>query len=183
MPLSFLKKFTSKDTSASTTTYANGITRRPSKGFKRIEPRDELDLKAQLKDAGVNVNKYGVEDAKTLAFLFNEIQQGECYLEYADGFVYRIVEVVFTRVLFKDKFVLVETHDQLPDGRIRGRYQLPGRKKKTGEETYHTAMSCLMNDLDLNDNDVRIIPERTNYFRRRDACPHLSRYQIKVSYA
>ena len=59
---------------------------------------DEASLAKKLEKGGVDVSRFGKEDAKTLYEFAQELQRGQSYLEGAGSGLTRVVDVVLLKI-------------------------------------------------------------------------------------
>lgn len=82
------------------------------------------DLKLQLQQKGIPLEQWGRGEAKTVAHLAKELQEGESVLVDKNGELVRQVTVAGITVLYEDetgKYKLVEDRQVFADGRQRKR--------------------------------------------------------------
>ncbi|CAJ1456518.1 unnamed protein product [Effrenium voratum] len=101
---------------------------RRMKQQRRIPVRDENELKRILHKDGIDTNKFGTGNFKSLRNLQTEIDQGASWLQDNDhGRIVRVLDMVYLMIKYND-MLLVESHEQ--DGSngniIRTRNYLPG---------------------------------------------------------
>lgn len=130
----------------------------------KVSVNDVDELKDLLEGSGIDTSQFGVGEAKTLKALLKELGEGSCALErQEDGSVLRVVEPVFVQLLRKDK-VLVNTYQDLEDGRQRKRFMLLAEKKEPAD-TGDTTKTLLKKEANLQqmappfDTSVRGIEE------------------------
>jgi len=93
------------------------------------------EIGKQLKDHGIDTDKFGAGNAKTLQQMAAEVQSGSAVLMLDAARhkkLVRVVDVVLLRICApgnKQKF-LVETGEKFADGRERSSVRLPGTKKE-----------------------------------------------------
>lgn len=112
---------------------------------------DEGALARVLSQAGLDLQKYGVGKAKSVAQLLKEIRLGESVLEWREsaGQLLRVVEPVFVQFRWQDS-VLVEVEQRFPDGRSRQRNMLLAEKKAPEDASVcATAFRGVREELDL----------------------------------
>ena len=131
----------------------------------------EQALQEYLESSGVNTSKFGKGNAKPLAWLYQELQEGTCYLECPHPLsptspgaprssrLLRVVEPIFIRLRFRSR-VLVQEKQQFPDGRLRVRNMLLAEKKEprdsggplsTIHRAIHEELGVSMEDLRRDD--------------------------------
>jgi hypothetical protein len=100
-------------------------------------------------DPEIDADAFGVDNYKTVANLYRELSACLCTLERDTRGIRRVLEVVFVRLRYND-VVLVETHEQMNDGRVRSRNFLPGVKKLLGESSQEAVERWMEKELGLN---------------------------------
>lgn len=102
-----------------------------------------------LKDHNIDIEQFGVGDAKTLSQLASEVEDGSARLMLdatSHKKLVRVVDVVLLRLYSAetDGLILVETAEVYPDGRRRGpNLRMPGTKKFPHENARETAQRTL----------------------------------------
>ncbi|CAK0874341.1 unnamed protein product [Prorocentrum cordatum] len=115
---------------------------------------DEEALAERLARAGIDVEKYGVGKAKSVAQLLKELRGGESVLEWSEDTrqLRRVVEPVFLQVRWRNS-VLVEVEQKFADGRTRNRNMLLAEKKSPKDaDVRATAFRGIREELDLPDD-------------------------------
>lgn len=104
--------------------------RRATQGRELLCPNSEEDLLALLEDAGIDVTRFGQGQAKSVAALLHEVEEGSCRLEWErlSGTLRRVVEPVFVKLRYGER-VLVERAQVLPSGKRRERNSLLAEKR------------------------------------------------------
>ena len=117
-----------------------------TEGSSFIPPPSSLALAAWLAAAGVPLERWGRDGAKTVADLWAEVAAGETTLR--DDPPRREVRVaqVFVR---RGGRVLTEIAQEMADGRRRQRGRPPSEKLKGGEEALAAAGRCLAEELGI----------------------------------
>lgn len=111
-------------------------------------------LEFALEEHGkIDTKLYGQGNAKTLNELMGELERGECQLKMQAGHLFRWVEVLTIDFRCGNK-VLVETHQQLPDGRMRARNLGLGEKKLSHERWRTAAARCFRKKLGVRLEEV-----------------------------
>lgn len=109
------------------------------------------DLAAWLSAHGVDSEQFGQGEAKTLAHLLKELQEGECELRLTEEG--QVERVVFGACLdiYHDDLHLVEEKQVFADGRVRVRdiYTSIGEKMRRGEDAYKAAERALDEELGI----------------------------------
>lgn len=141
----------------------------------------ETDVRAMLTQYGVDLQKFGTGEAKSIADLTDELVKGDSRLmirkddEAAGGYdnecpIVRVVDVVCLRLFSPNKKqLLVETWEIFNDGRTRSRGMYPGIKQLT-DETVLSAVESLLADFCIPTDAVQINPQRNN-FREESESP------------
>ncbi len=122
------------------------------------EPLSLEQLAQLLTYAGIPIHEWGQGDAKTVAHLLQEINEGETELLVTPaGEIERHVSVVWVDVSGtnsdNDWFHLVEDRQEFRDGRVRRRaldHSL-GEKMKPGEDMYGAVERALREELGIED--------------------------------
>ncbi|KAF4652938.1 hypothetical protein FOL47_010776 [Perkinsus chesapeaki] len=100
---------------------------------KQVMVHSEEGLRRVLdQDPSVNMSCFGHNNYKNVSDLYYELQHEICWLERSDQGIRRVLDVVIVRVTYKD-LILIESHEQMTDGRVRSRNMLPGVKKRLSE--------------------------------------------------
>lgn len=109
---------------------------------------DAGQLKSWLRAHGVDTTGWGQQAAKTVADLWQEVQQGECQLilDETTHRPLRTVQVVEVHIIWEDK-LLHEQSQQFADGRIRTRNRPPSEKLHPGETPLAAARRCIQEEL------------------------------------
>ena len=102
------------------------------------------ELRNNLVEHGIPVERWGTGQSKTLKHLYNEIESGECSLSDEGEYLTRYIEFVAIKVYYRkeeDLYFLREDRQEFNDGRIRKR-NMPSsvsEKMKFGEDPVVTA--------------------------------------------
>jgi len=107
-------------------------------------------LKKLLAEFGISTKSWGKGKAKTLADLLEEIRKGESQLVVGKNGIVRVVSIVKLHVYdpnYPGRGYLVESRQQLPDGRVRRRRRQPSEKIKGGEPAKSAAVRGLREEL------------------------------------
>eukprot|EP00397_Hematodinium_sp_SG-2012_P000257 GEMP01000257.1.p1 GENE.GEMP01000257.1~~GEMP01000257.1.p1 ORF type:complete len:2389 (+),score=650.99 GEMP01000257.1:176-7342(+) len=127
-----------------------------------------------LSTHGINVSVFGRKQFKTIDALFHEVQTGRCILEaFTDSddgrdsetapCLRRVLQVVLVKVLFRDK-ILVETHEQMVDGRLRSRNGfLPGAKKRKNEKFEDCVRRWMVNEVQFDPDLLCAVDEKGTF--------------------
>ena len=116
----------------------------------------EDDLAVALQSAGVGTATWGTGSAKAVADLWREVQRGEA--TFVENPLRRCVSVVELLIRRADT-VLVETGQELADGRRRARNRPPAEKVSAAETCVEAAVRCAVEELGVKHEDVKIIGE------------------------
>lgn len=105
-------------------------------------------LETWLRAYGVDMTCWGQQAAKTVADLWQEVQQGECQLmlDHVAHYLLRVVEVVEVHIVQSGK-LLHEASQQFADGRIRYRNRPPSEKLHPSETPLAAAQRCIQEEL------------------------------------
>jgi len=116
-----------------------------------IPVRSVEQLRGVLESHGVDTEDWGETGAQPVSDLLEEIQQGECRIQ--DHPFCRRVRV--TEVLIRQHgTVLIETEQHTRDGARFERDLLPAEKMKNEESCTDAAWRCLVEELELEDEDI-----------------------------
>ena len=114
----------------------------PDIPVERIEVRSVDELREALTNAQVDLSDWGKAGAKSVEDLMQELNDKDCYLvrkpEEGGGLV-RVLEFVAMELANTKNKVLVETHQELRDGRMREVYT-PITNKVRSDETWEAAI-------------------------------------------
>jgi hypothetical protein len=114
----------------------------------------QAELRELLVANGMDLSRWGVGGAKSVANLWDEIVGGDTMLQKNP--LLRIVFVTVIVIRRGDK-VLIETKQKLRDGRMRSRYRLPSEKMKPHEPYAEAALRCLAEELAVSSSEVEVI--------------------------
>jgi len=112
------------------------------------------ELTQLLSAKNIDTSKWGTGTTKTTNDLWNEIRNGESIIQ--DEPLLRIVDVINV-IIRNGESVLIETSQELDDGRTRSRNIVPAEKKKTGESYIEAARRCLREELQVKDRNIEIL--------------------------
>ncbi len=118
--------------------------------------RDVAALGAWLMAQGVDWTAWGTGNAKSLADLWRELEEGETVLQERP--LLRVVNVVQV-IVRRDDWVLLEAEQEFGDGQRRHRNQPPAEKIKPGEDYMAAAARCLQEELDVAPGQIQLFPE------------------------
>ncbi len=110
-----------------------------------------------LKTHGIDTNRWGQGDAKSVADLWQELQYGESTLQ-ADPPLRR-VQVVEVHVT-NDERHLIERAQHFADGRVRSRNRPPSEKMHPAETALEAAQRCLIEELALSPTAISFPPQQ-----------------------
>jgi ADP-ribose pyrophosphatase YjhB (NUDIX family) len=122
-------------------------------GVKSLDSINEL--RSWLTEKGIDTNAWGVDQAKRIVDLWQEVASGEAGIQ--DNPPLRILEVVRV-IIRREKSVLVEAEQELGGGRQRWRNQFPAEKMKQGESYTDAALRCLKEELGVDEAQVTLLP-------------------------
>lgn len=127
-------------------------------------------LKDWLKALPIELDSWNVGQAKSVEHLYSEISNGDCYLQIQPPLrVVKVVQVLIT----KGELTLLELEQELDDKRKRKRNIPPSEKMKADENCLDAARRCLIEELQVNQDDIVI---KTN------DCKASTRYRKSRSY-
>lgn len=113
-----------------------------------FEGESEQDLKSWLQQFGVDTASYGRGAAKPLAFLLEEVHEGETVLTVApSGTPLRLVSVLNVTLLNDRGQRLVEARQVLPSGNVRTRGLPLSEKMLPGESWQAGAVRAVKEEL------------------------------------
>ncbi len=111
-------------------------------------------LKEWLVSQDIDISRWGVGPTKTVENLWDEIVNGETYLQ--DNPPLRIIQVV--QVIIRDgNRILLEAEQELDNQQRRSRNFPPSEKMKPGETYTGTATRCLQEELGAAPHDITIV--------------------------
>ncbi len=111
-----------------------------------LEWRSWQALEQWLQRGGVDTSGWGHGRAKTVEQLWHELLRGETQL--LPHPTRRVVELVVL-VVRRGEQILLETGQELADGRFRTRGWPPSEKVQRGEDYWHTAVRSLHEEMGL----------------------------------
>jgi hypothetical protein len=132
---------------------------------QRLKVHNEAHLRELLEGDDVDLTNWGVGKAKSVKQLFGELEEGSCFLERpgGGGKIRRVVEPVFIQIIWRGRFVLVNTVQQLDDGRKRDRYMFLAEKREprddgslagTADGVWDTAIRGMAAELNIPQSDL-----------------------------
>jgi len=121
----------------------------------RITPKSVEELEKVLVKHHIALEGFGVGSAKHTHELQHEIEVHDCSLQLVESTLERVVEPVVVRIYY-GPHILVNTEQQLEDGRVRPRNQLLVEKKHPEESWESAAIRGIKEELhiDLNVHPV-----------------------------
>lgn len=102
----------------------------------------------------IDLDSWNCGQAKSVDNLFNEISKGESSIQLQPPL--RVVKVVQVLVMHDGKYLL-ELGQELDDKRMRSRKIPPSEKMKPGEDCLFAAKRCLLEELQIQDQDITIL--------------------------
>ena len=109
---------------------------------------DIKSLVSLLNENNVNPNLFGKGEAKTLAHLLKEVEEGETVFEVEGGVLRRVISLVFIEIQSPYGEKLVEDRQVFVDGRVRERgLTALAEKFKPGEDPFAAAKRALQEEL------------------------------------
>jgi len=118
----------------------------------------EQDLEHALRSVGIDVTKFGVDGAKTLAEFSKELIKGDSQLaQKPDGSVIRLVDVVMLKIINSRGDVLVAASERAQNGGESEELGcLPVVKRRPDEHPLYAGRRVLSRILRVNENMVRM---------------------------
>ncbi|PKO07129.1 MAG: hypothetical protein CVU41_03405 [Chloroflexi bacterium HGW-Chloroflexi-3] len=113
-------------------------------------------LRQWLLTQSFDLDSWNRGQAKSVDHLFEEINNRESSIQLKPPL--RVVNVVQVLISHEGKFLL-ELEQELDDKRTRKRSIPPSEKMKPGENCLDAAKRCLLEELQIPDNDVEILSE------------------------
>ncbi len=139
----------------------------------------QSELEGWLVSKNIDISRWAHDQAKSVNDLWKEICAGECKFE--DNPPLRLVGVV--RLIIKNKGnILIETQQQLRDGRMRPRYRPPSEKMKNGETWLDTAERCIHEELCSYKESVNIFKDTLAYSTEENDSQSYPGLRSKYSY-
>lgn len=126
-------------------------------------PTGQDSLRAYLVSHGIDVDRFGTGDAKTLEHLWREVSRGECQLVQREGRLVRVVYGVAITIRARrngQTLILREDRQEFRDGRVvrRGLRGSLGEKGLPGESPSRIARRALAEELGIDWVDSLTIP-------------------------
>eukprot|EP00747_Dinoflagellata_sp_TGD_P095108 gnl/TRDRNA2_/TRDRNA2_166350_c0_seq2.p1 gnl/TRDRNA2_/TRDRNA2_166350_c0~~gnl/TRDRNA2_/TRDRNA2_166350_c0_seq2.p1 ORF type:complete len:778 (+),score=217.81 gnl/TRDRNA2_/TRDRNA2_166350_c0_seq2:90-2423(+) len=128
-----------------------------------------------LKEHGIDPNKFGKGQAKTLEQMSGEVHSGAARLmldatEHKK--LVRVVDIVLLRLVTpKQGKILVESAEMYPDGRKRQMHRLPGTKKEPHENAKETTDRILKDMLNMGNIKVEFDFDEKEVFEEETESP------------
>ena len=116
--------------------------------------KTQQDLINKLTQFEVPIGEWGTGQSKTVRNLLHELQEGECHIEDAGGYLVRYLEFVGVRIFYKEGetiLYLQEDRQEFTDGRTRRR-KMPSsvsEKMKFGENPHLAAVRGIREELGI----------------------------------
>lgn len=139
--------------------------------------RDSAELERWLGEQGVDLTQWGHNGSKSVDDLYNEIAEGETWLQGDPPL--RHVEAVRVIVRRADK-ILIEAGQVFHDGRMRTRNRPPSEKLHPGENPLLAAQRCLEEELAVPPEAITLYPD--SYREQRDVLESASYPGLLSSY-
>ncbi|HSM26419.1 MAG TPA: NUDIX domain-containing protein [Anaerolineaceae bacterium] len=121
------------------------------------------ELEKWLSDQKIELHLWNCGNAKSLENLFNEIIEGDCSIQLNPPM--RIINAVQV-LIFRSQSLLVELEQEMIDDRTRKRNLPPSEKMKPGEDCKEAAIRCLVEELQLSQDEIKILTEECKPFIR-----------------
>jgi ADP-ribose pyrophosphatase YjhB (NUDIX family) len=115
---------------------------------------DEAELSAWLAEKGIDTSKWGIGTAKTVTDLWQELANGDVYIQ--DDPPLRVVQVTEVVVRKADQ-VLIEAEQEFGNQHRRFRNRFPSEKMRSGENVQMAALRCLQEELGVEPADVTFL--------------------------
>jgi NUDIX domain len=132
----------------------------------KIQSLDEL--KAWLISKGVDISPWGTGATKKVESLWDEIVNGEIYLQ--DDPPLRITPVVQI-IIRKGENILMESEQEFIDNRRRFRNHPPSEKIRQGEDYIDAVMRCLNEELQLEYHNIEILDSTYRQIQQENDSP------------
>ncbi len=124
------------------------------------QPTSKTQLQQLLISNDIDLTKWGKYGAKSLDDLWREIQGGETIL--SNNPLCRTIH--FVQIIIRlDGKILIETEQEMSDGRIRTRNRPPAEKMKPGESIEIAALRGLQEELNLSPNLINLLSINKNH--------------------
>jgi serine/threonine protein kinase len=119
---------------------------------------EEEQLRKYFNENGVDISKFGVDQAKTLKDISAELIKGESSLmQNPKGGLIRVVDVVVIKLIHSvTGSILVQTEQTYPDGNKVNLKRLPGAKRRPDENQFLTARRILKRQSKVEENHVTL---------------------------
>ncbi len=123
-----------------------------------------------LLTVSIDLERWNCGQAKSINNLFDEIEKGESSIQRQPAL--RVVKVVQVLVMSAGKYLL-ELEQEMDDQRMRKRNIPPSEKMKPGEDCLFAARRCLIEELQIQDQNINVITTK---------CQPSYRYRNSKSY-
>jgi hypothetical protein len=127
------------------------------------------DLERWLQGRDVDTARWGVGDAKSVADLWRELTRGEC--RFAESPLRRVLTGVAQLVIRRNGRLLIESEQELSDGRVRLRGRGPAEKMKQGEHYLEAVRRCLEEELGVSRHRAEVLEHTLRETRETRASP------------
>ena len=144
-----------------------GVVRMHTSGGLVIERRAQRC--SVLKGRDVDTTRWGVGDAKSVADLWRELKSGEC--QFAERPLRRVLTGVARLVIRREGRLLIESEQELSDGRMRLRRREPAEKMKQGEHYLDAVRRCLEEELGVSRHRAEVLEHTLRETRETRASP------------
>ncbi len=121
---------------------------------EKISITSLADLQLCLDKNNIKVTQWGKGNAKSITQLFEEIINGECWLN-ENPFI-RILPIVQV-LIYQNGKILVETAQELFDNRIRKRNLPPSEKMKPKEDWHTATIRCIDEELSITKDRITFV--------------------------
>jgi len=136
-----------------------------------------------LQSKSIDISKWGKGIFKSVDNLFDEIRKSDCILTDEPT---RIISIAVIKII-RENNILIEQSQKMRNGIFRLRNKLPREKIKIGESIKHAAIRCLNEELNISNNDFRILSikeEPKVFLKESDSYPELitkyNQYDVSV---
>lgn len=134
---------------------------KPKNKLAKFSSNDELEK--WLIDQKIDLLLWNRGNAKSVENLFNEIILGDSLIQLNPPM--RIIHVVQV-LIFRNQTLLVEIEQEMNDERTRKRNLPPSEKMKPGEDCRQAAIRCLVEELQVSEDQVAILTTDCKAFIR-----------------
>lgn len=126
------------------------------------------ELKDLLVSEDMDITCWGINSAKNIENLWDEILEGETVIQQSP--LLRVISVVII-LIRKGSNILIETKQELFDGRTRLRNYPPSEKIKAGENYLDAAIRCLEEELQIGRDNIKILESTHRESYKQDKSP------------